>query len=76
MLFLLHDHVLTTVTMNTLETMHPQSQGSKKKKKSVGSSPQKEICFRPELNDKHNIILEICGQSEFLFAGIQPQQNI
>lgn len=33
MLFLLHDHVLTTVTMNTLETMHPQSQGSKKKKK-------------------------------------------
>lgn len=50
--------------------------GQKKKKKSVGSSPQKEICFRPELNDKHNIILEICGQSEFLFAGIQPQQNI
>lgn len=46
------------------------------KKKSVGSSPQKEICFRPELNDKHNITLEVCGQFEFLFAGIQPQKNI
>lgn len=42
---------------------------------SFESSPQKETSFRPELNDKHNIILEICGQFEFLFAGIQPQQN-
>lgn len=41
MLFLLHDHVLTTVTMNTLETMHPQSQGSKKKKKKCWFLPSK-----------------------------------